>query len=609
MSINNKRINVAELDFDLIKSNLKEFLRGQSQFTDYDYEGSNMSVLLDVLAYNTHYRALYDNFILNEKFLDSASKRENVVSRAREIGYTPTSIRAATAIISLTLTGTTNSPDLMILPMMSPFSTTINGIMYVFITTESYSATKVNNVFTFTNMRLKQGSIQTSRFTVTTGMKYIIPNVNVDTGTMLVKVQDNSMSSIAHPFNLADGFSGISSSDRVYWLKEVSSNLYELEFGNNVIGAAPVNGNIVHVEYLITEGSIANGAKLFRYIGEDLYNGNIALTTIAQSSGGSEIESIDSIKFNAPRAFATQNRAVTVEDYRNIVYGLVPEAASVNVWSGSDNIPPQYGKVFICIKPKTVEKFTNIEKVAIKNDIIKARSVVSVVPEIIDPQYIKVAINTTAYINPKSTTKSNNDIKQLVQNAILNYSTTELQQFEGILRFSKLTRVIDDSDGAIVSNVSNLILHREIDPKYDVSATYSINLVNPIHAETSSNEVSIISTGFYIPGSTNIHYVRDDGRGNLYLYYVINGVNQVVNYKLGTVNYSKGLIEIKGLNITSIVGEVFDLIIKPSSYDIVSILNQLVVIPAAKILVNVIADKSLGASGGGANYEFTSSRS
>lgn len=607
MSINNKRINTSELDFDAIKNNLKDFLRGQSQFSDYDFEGSNMSVLLDVLAYNTHYRALYDNFMLNEKFLDSASKRENVVSRAKELGYIPTSIKASIAYINLTLSNAVNGPQLLTLPKLTPFSTSINGTSYTFITNETNSAVSTNGTYFFSNIKLIQGTYLTNRFNVVPGAKYIIPNTNVDTGTILVKVQANAQSSSSLAFSISDTFIGISSTDRVFWIKEITGGLYELEFGNGVIGSALVNGNIVQVEYTVTDGIAANNAKLFRYIGSDLYQGSVALTTVAQSSGGAEIEQINSIKFNAPRLYSTQNRAVTVEDYRNLIYNLVPEAASVNVWSGSDNIPPQYGKVFICIRPRTVKKFTNVEKIAIKNDIIKSKSVVSVIPEIIDPQYIRVGINTTIYINPKSTIKSPNDIKLLVQNAILSYNDAELQKFDGILRFSKLTRIIDDVDLSIVSNVTSLTMYRTIEAKFDMVATYEINLVNPIHAETI--DVSIISTGFYIPESNQIHYLRDDGIGNISLFYINNNINQIVNSKIGTVNYSKGLITISNLHITSIIGVSLDLIIKPNSYDIISVLNQLVIIPSELILVNVISDKSLGASGGGANYEFTSSRS
>lgn len=607
MTVNNKRINASELDFDAIKSNLKTFLSNQSTFTDYDFEGSSLSMLLDVLAYNTHYRALYDNFILNEMFLDSASKRSNIVSRAKEMGYIPTSVRAATARINLTLNNTTNGPDLLILPKLTPFVAAVNGITYTFITTEIYSVVPVNGVYSMTNIKVTQGSYIVNRIGVTSGTKYIIPNVNVDTSTLTVKVQSSSQSNLYETFIATDSFVGIGSADRVYWIKEIEGGLYELEFGNGVIGKALVNGNVVHLEYVITDGVSANGAKLFRYVGQNLYLGNISLTTSSQSSGGTDIEETDSIKFNAPRLYSAQNRAVTVEDYQNLIYNLVPEAASVNVWSGADSVPPVYGKVFICIKPKTIEKFTNLEKIMIKNDVIKTKNVVSVIPEIVDPTYIKIAVESTIYYNLNSTTKSMTDIKLAVQAAIINYNTSELEKFKGILRFSKLTRAIDDADSSIVSNVTNIIIHRIVEPKYNTFANYRINLINPIHLETTGG--SITTTGFYISGSDLIHYLGDDGAGNMTLYIISNNVKQVINPKIGHVDYSRGLIDLAGLNITTIIGMDWEFIIKPSSYDVVSILDQLVIIPTNLITVNVIPDQSLGASGGGANYVFTTSRS
>lgn len=607
MATNNKRIATSELDFSAIKTSFKDYLRGQSQFTDFDFEGSNMSVLLDVLAYNTHYRALYDNFTFNEMFLDSASKRDNVVSRAREIGYTPTSIRAATAEVSLTLTNAQGGPSVLVLPKLTPFSASLNGGEVSFVTLETYSAASVNGIYTFPSIRLIQGSFVTDRFNYTQGSRVIITNPGADLSTLTVKVQANTQSGLYTTYRLAETLVGIGSVDNVYWIKEVSSGLYELEFGNGVIGTKLADGNNVHIEYIVTEGLVANGAKMFKYSGPQLYNGTVALATIAQASGGAALEDVDTIKFNAPKMFTAQNRAVTVEDYRNLVYNLVPEAASVNVWSGADNNPPEYGKVFICIKPKTVERFTNSQKVAIKADVVKSKNVVSVIPEIVDPLYIRVAVNATIYYDQKVTTKSPNDLKLLVQNVISNYNINDLQKFEGILRYSKLTRLIDDADPSIVSNVTSLKIIREVYPKYNTMSSYVINLVNPIY--NSLSEISVYTSGFYILGSDLIHYIEDDGAGNLRLFYYANLTKQIVNAKIGTVNYSKGIIEVTGVFITSIIGAELNFTITPSSYDIVSVLDQLVEIPLNFITVNAISDQSLSSSGGGANYVFTTSRS
>lgn len=606
MALNNQRFAASELDFDAIKTNLKDFMSGQSQFTDYDFDGSSLSILLDVLAYNTHYRALYDNFILNEMFLDSASKRDNVVSRAKELGYTPMSTTGSTAYVNLSVFNTVGGPSVLVLPRLTQFSASINSIDYSFVTLDSYSTTAIGSSYVFNNLKLTQGKYMTTRFAY--GTKYVLKNPNIDTSTLLVKVQDNAQSSIYTTFNKVDGIVGIVSTSNAFWLKEVQGGLYELEFGNGVVGTQLLPGNIVHCEYVVSDGSQCNGTKLFKYNGDQLYNGTASIQVISQGSGGTEIESIDSIKFNAPRLFSSQNRAVTVEDYRSLVYSLVPEAASVNVWSGADNIPPVYGKVFICIKPKTVEKFTNIEKITIAKDIIGSKNLVTVIPEIIDPTYIKVSVQTSIYFDQKTTTKSANDIKLAVLNTISDYNNTSLLKFDSILRFSKLLRNIDDADPSIVSNITSLMLHRKVDPKFDISATYTIDIVNPIYASNHA-ESSVVSSGFYILGSDLIHYVEDDGIGNLYLYNIPDATKRIVNNNIGSVAYSTGRIQITGLHITAIAGPELILTVKPSSYDIVSVLDQLVIIPIELVNVNVISDKSLSASGGGANYVFTTSRS
>lgn len=608
MTINTQRFSVSELDFDAIKTSIKTFMQGQTQFTDYNFDGANLSIMLDVLAYNTHYRALYDNFILNEMFLDSASKRENVVSRAKELGYMPSSAKCAIATVAMTITNTVNGPSVLILPALSVFVASLSGATYQFITRESYSIIANGSTYTLPNIKLYQGQYMTDRFNVSNGSKYQIKNTNVDTSTLSIKVQDNAYSSVYRTYTLADSMVGIKSTDLVFWLKEIAGGLYEIEFGNGVIGSAVEAGNVIQAEYIITSGSIANGAMLFNYSGGTVYNGTITMATTAASFGGSEIETTDSVKFNAPRLYSTQNRAVTVEDYQNLVYNLVPDAQSVNVWSGADNIPPVYGKVFICIKPKTVPTYTNTQKVTITNDIIGSKNLVTVIPVIVDPTYIKVAVTTAIYYDQKTTTKSANDIKLIAMNAILAYGQANLLGFDSTLRFSKLSRQIDDADSSIVSNITTLVIYRTIDPKYNTLGSYTINIVNPIYSSGLA-ESCVVSTGFYILGSDLIHYIEDDGLGNLRLYNQPSLIKQTVNARIGTVDYTAGSIQINGIYITSIVGAELNLIIKPSSYDVVSVLDQLVIIPPELLNITVIADKSAAASGGGTNYTFTSSRS
>jgi hypothetical protein len=611
----NKNITVAELDFDAIKSNIKTFLKAQSTFADYDFEGAGLSVLLDILAYNTHYNALYTNLAVNESFLDSASKRSSVVSRAKEIGYVPHSATGATATVNIIVSGTTSSPATLTLPAYSSFSTTIDGANYTFYNTEAIVTSRVGSIYTFTGVQIKEGTPLTFKYTVADGVQYILPNANVDLYTLKVRVQENASSSNFETFVNQEDIINLDGTSAVYFVKEIEGQLYELEFGNDTIGKALVSGNVVNLTYMITNKTDGNGARLFTYTGSTLLGGTVAITTTTPAVGGADIESIESVRYNAPRSYASQNRAVTVEDYKSIIFRLYPEAQTVNAWGGEDNIPPSYGRIYLSIQPISTSILTDSQKEYIIREILKQKNVVSITPIIVDPEYINLEINTAVYYNPRLTVKTETELKDLVINTIRAYNTENLESFTGIFRHSNLSSQIDATEDSIISNITTIKLHREIEVEYNSNSTYTIYLGNPIY-NSGVPEESITSTGFYIQGNENIMYLEDlptlgTNNGVLKMYYYVGDIKTYFR-TFGTIDYSNGIVTIPELEITGIdqtTSDIFELIIKPQSNDVVSVRNQLVTIPDSQINVSVILDKvSVGDPAGGANYQFTSSR-
>lgn len=605
----NKKITTTDLDFDQIKTNLKEYLTGQTEFQDYDFEGSGMSVLLDILAYNTHYNALYNNLAVNESFLDSASKRSSVVSLAKNLGYIPKSATCSVAVVDVIVRNTSTNPITITLPKYSPFNTQIDGATYTFYNMGDVTTTVADGTYTFANLELRQGTPLSFKYEVSASTKFIIPNIDVDLSTLSVRVQDSAGSSVFQSFNRVDTVVGVTGSSLVYYVKEIEGELYEIYFGDDTIGKKLQNGNIVNLEYMVTDKDVSNGARLFSYQGTSLNNGSVVVETRSVATGGSEAEDIENIRFNAPKLFAAQNRAVTAEDYRTIIDTNFANAASINVWGGEDHDVPTYGKVFITIKPKTGLRLSDSEKSIVKS-LLKTKNVVSIVPELLDPEYTYIEVNSTIYYNPRLTNRTPSQLQSLVFDTISTYNNTDLELFDSIFRQSKLSRLVDATEDSIVSNVTTIKLHKEITPAYNTISDYTINLVNPIYSENVAEE-AVLSSGFYIPDDENVYYIDDDGLGNLRMfYYVAATIKTVVKNNIGTVDYQNGVIKIPSLNIVAIADAEFKVIVKPSSYDAISARQSLVSIPDNLITVNVIVDKiSSGDSAGGTNHIFTSSRS
>lgn len=605
-----KRIKVNDLDFGEIKSNLKTFLSAQDKFTDYDFEGSSMSILLDVLAYNTHYNALYTNLAVNEMFLDSATKRESVVSLAKMLGYIPNSASCAKAYVNATVTAPTYNPDVVTLPAGQPFLTSIDGVSYTFYNTSDVTTVSAGGFYTFTDVELIEGIPSSYHYTIQEGQRYIIPNANVDLSTLIVKVRENPTDDTFIVYSKAETMTSLDANTKSYFIKELDGGLYEVYFGDGIVGYKPIDGNYLTFEYYISSLEGPNGANTFSYAGTALLGSGLTVVSQTAALGGGSSEDIDSIKYNAPRLYAAQERAVTTEDYKSLVYKNFPQAESIVVWGGEDNDPPVYGKTFICIKPSDSSKLTEAQKDYVRNNIIAPKSIVSITPEFIDPEYFNVEIDVTAYYNSKISDKTPAQLATIIREEITAYNNDYLKKFDGVLRYSQLVRLIDNADKAIVNNTTKIRVRREFTPRYNLSSEYKLNMINPIFQSTVPAE-SVLSTGFYIPNSANIHYIDDDGQGNLRLFYFDAQQNKyIVDASIGTVNYAKGTLIVRNLTITSMADAAFEFILKPESYDVVTAYNQIVQIAEQYLSVNVINDMTAaGSNQAGKNYIFTSIRS
>ena len=616
------KLDISELDFDQVKTNLKTFLSQQDEFRDYDFEGSGMSVLLDVLAYNTHYLGFNANMLANEMFLDSADLRSSVVSKAKQVGYTPTSSIASKAIIDVVVNSASGAS--LTMSAGTKFTTTVNEQSYAFVNKAEVTITPVNGVYKFSNLEIQEGSYLNFKYTASTSdleQRFIIPNDNVDTSSLTVKVQESSSDSTINTYSLATGLTGLDSTSQVYFLQEVENGRFEVYFGDGVLGKAIADGNIVILDYIHCNGSLPNGASTFTLSGSIGGFSNTTITTISNATDGSNPESIASIKYNAPRDYASQDRAVTAEDYKVLVKSLYANAQAVQVYGGEDAEVPSYGKVFISVKAKSGSNLT----VATKNSIVqslKQYAVASVRPEIIDPETTFIRLATDFKYDSDKTTKDVSTLRTNIRNQILLYNQNNLQNFTGIFRYSKLLETINDADSSILSNITTVKMFKTITPTLSSALKYTISFNNAFYNPHSGHNASgggvIDSTGFKISNdsSTNEHFLDDDGAGNLRVYYLSGTTRVYTSSTFGTVNYTTGQVVLTSANITSIsnVDGATSTIIRvfaiPSSNDIVPVRNQILEIDTANSTVGGEVDAvESGSSAAGTTYTTTSSYS
>ena len=597
----NKKLEVTDLDFDSIKTNLKKFLRQQDQFTDYDFEGSTISSLLDVLAYNTHYNGVYANVLANEMFLDSADMRNSIVSHAKHVGYTPRSATAPYADVNLVVNNATGAT--LTASQGTTFTSTVEGVSYNYIVKEDTTTTPVDGVYTFKNLELYEGTLVTNKYTVNTtdaNQRFLIKNDMADTTTLLVKVQNSSTDTTTTTYALSTDLADVSSTSAIYFLEGAEDEQYEVVFGDGVLGKALSTGNIVSLIYIVTNGSDSNGASSFALSGNVGGFTDVSLTVNTNSVNGADPESPASIRFNAPKQFATQNRAVTAKDYESKVKSIYSNAKSVQVWGGEDNETPVYGRVYISINPVAGATLTE----ATKSDIItqlKNFNVASITPVIEDPETTFIQPTVTIRYDAKSTTNTAESIKSLVQTAITNFNTDSLQEFDQVFRHSKFIETVNKADDSILSNITTLKLHKSFTATLTSSTTYTISfnnaLYNPHSGHNSDMGGILSSSSFKVSGdTTNDYFLNDDGQGNIRLYYVAGGVNVYINNTQGTIDYTTGKITLNSLHISE-VGNVdgatsttIRLTVVPNSVDVVPVRNQVIEIDETNTTVVVTAD-------------------
>jgi hypothetical protein len=481
------RLQVTDLDFDTIKTNLKNFLKSQTQFQDYDFEGAGLNVLLDILAYNTHYQAYYLNMVANESFLDSAIIRDSVISHAKTLGYIPYSRNSARAIIDLTVNMPDNTADTLTLERGFNFKSDLSDdVSYNFILLDDTTVSKANSKFYFQNLPIYQGTLVTYTYTYDeqTNPKSIfeIPDENVDTKTLQVLVTNSSANSATETYKLSTEVILDSANSSVYFLQETRNNKYEIYFGDGNVGKKLVDGSVITMSYLITDGAIANKVSGF-VISSQIQKAYTSVTanTISSASGGSDKESIDSIKFSAPLQYATQNRLVTKTDYESYIKKNYPSIDSLSVWGGEDEVPPVYGKVLISLKPKDNYYLSEAEKRKIIDEIITPKSILSVSTEIRDPNYLYILLNNNVVYNPKRTTLSESALTTQIKNTITNYKDTYLNKFNAVFSLSKLQEQINNIDvGAIIGTQTGIKLQKRIVPELNTNANYTVNFGVPL---------------------------------------------------------------------------------------------------------------------------------
>lgn len=600
----NKQIRTDALDFSDIKENLRDFLRGQNKFSDYDFDGSALSVILDVLAYNTHYNALYTNMAVNESFLDSASKYSSVVSLAKGLGYTSRSIRSARAKLTITITDT--SGDLTrTIPRGTLFKTIVGNDTFDFIADSDYTAPVNAGVYTFNDVIVVEGTANTKRITSSQTSRYVIVNRNADVSTLKVKVQDSVGSSVFQSFVYAPNALDVGPNESAYFVKQREDLYYEIYFGDGVIGTAVVPGNVVHMEYMVSSGELANAARVFTYSsGLTAPFTGINVTTVLPAAGGASAETLESIKFNAPRAFTAQNRAVTSSDYVAIMNQLFPGVGSVTVWGGQENIPKTYGKVFIAAKPSGAEAFSALEKANMAQILTRKASVVSVTPVIVDPVYLRIELVANVYYNPHNSRRSVGEISNSVRNSIANFAST-LGKFGTEFRFSRLSSQIDSSDDSIVSNITTIRVRRSVNVSINLQSNYTVHFSNPIHRVDSGG--TFYSTRFLFEDITDRCYLRDDGSGVVQLFSEDDLGTPTYVRDVGTINYETGSIIVPSMRLRGLVDPRLEYVVITKSNDVIPVRDYIIHLPDNLVTVNMIADQ-VAAGDDKTSFIFSSSR-
>ena len=615
------------LDFNDLRSQIKEYLRANSNFTDFDFEGSNFSVLIDTLAYNSYITAYNTSMAVNESFIDSATLRENVVSLARNIGYVPRSTKSATADITFTVDLSGFDARSVKLKKGVVALGGAENSNYIFSIPDDITVTPdINGIAAFSGIKIYEGNLLKKTFIVDDSQpdaKYILPNRNIDTSTIRVSVTNTATEEYSPYTNIFN----VSPTTRLFLTQEIDDERYQILFGDNILGKKPENGSTIEVTYLVSSGAAADGARNFTFSGALTYSkagneynvstGISAITTLQAAENGDDIESIDTIKYLAPRVYASQYRAVTANDYASLIPFLYPNIDSVSAYGGEELDPPQYGKVFITVKPKNGEFLSDVAKDSIKND-LKKYTIAGIKQEFLDLKYLYVEYDSTVSYDP-SFISSSDDLYSRIVKSIENYSrSSDINSFGGRLKYSKLLSQIDQVDRAITSNITKLVMRRNMVPAYNALANYEVCYANQFHADLEG--FNIRSTGFTLDGVEGTVYLTDlpdpDGKTGVVQFFTLDdGVVKYINEDVGKVDYIKGEIIIYPVTITSTALENrIEIEVTPESNDIVAKENLYIVLDTTGKSVLTLKEDLItsGSNRSGSNYvppsSFTSSR-
>ena len=615
------KLQVSDFDFDDIKANLKSFLQDQSEFQDYDFEGSGFAVLLDLLAYNTHYLGFNANMLANEMYLDSADIRKNIVSLAKMLGYTPTSPKSPTATVDILMNNIPTTVATITMAKGTAFTTSVDGETYQFVTNAVHTLTPTNGVYKFSNIPLYEGTLVTFKYTADStdvDQRFVIPSVSADTSTLKVSVQNSASDTTTSTYTLATGITSINATSKVYFLQEMEDGKFEVYFGDDVLGNKLDDGNIVILEYIVSNKDEANGASSFTLSGSIGGYSDVTLTTVSSAQGGAEAQTKESIRYNAPLQYSAQDRAVTTGDYETIVQSLYPNAQSVSAWGGEDDETPVYGVVKIAIKAASGSTLTNTTKTNLVTQ-LKKYNVASVRPEIVDPETTSILLTTNVKFDQNSANKTADTLKSDILTTLTNYNTNTLTQFDGVFRYSKVTGLIDNTDSSILSNITTLKIRKDFTPTLAVSSKYNVyfrnSLYNPHSGHNSAAGGILESSGFKVSGdSSTVFYLDDDGAGNVRRYSFSGATRVYSASNQGTIDYATGSITINSLSVLSVEnirGEAsskIELTVVPSSNDVVPVRDQILEIDTANSAITVTADTFVGGSSdAGVGYTTTSS--
>ena len=596
------KLKISELDFDAIKTNLQNFMGDQNEFADYNFDGSALSVLLDLMAYNTHYNAFYLNMVVNEMFLDTASIRNSVVSRAKHLGYTPQSVRGSKAYVNLTITPN-DTPSTIVIEKDTQFASSVNGIAYVFATSTSTTVNvNANGIYTTANVELSQGVPLTHRYTANTAdpdQQFLLPNANTDTSTLVVRIQTSAVDTNNYVYSIANDTTTVNSTSNVYFLEESADGKYQIIFGDGVIGRKPVTGNIILVSSLVSDADDTNGAKTFTPVGTIGGYANVVVSTLTTASGGSLRDTVSKIKFNAPRSYQAQNRAVTINDYVRILERDYTAAEAVVAWGGETNDPPVYGKVYLAVKPASGLTLSSATKTYIKNTILANRNVVSVTPEITDPDYLYVTVDTKVKYDSTNTDLAAASIESLISNTIYQYGQTSLGSFSDQFRYSPLLKKIDETESSIESSLTTVKLRRTFTPTLNVATSYTLKFSNEIPIVSGVPQIS--STQFSHNDDVGILRTDcslQDSNGVLQVFRTSGADRIVVANNVGTVTYASGNVALTTFKPTALNAGVsnVDITVTLDSNDISPLREQILLISNNDITISMYDTGGVGSN-------------